>query len=120
MSRSLENVGGVPAKSSDETESGSPTNVAPPAVLVRLSVKVIGEALACPTTKTKAREHSHTFARRPVPVVARAAFRKGHGVADLHLHKLDEPLVIAWRRVLAIEVIDDLRQVAGQPVCTEN
>jgi hypothetical protein len=27
-------------------------------------------------------------------------------VADLHLHKLDEPLVIAWRRVLAIEVID--------------
>jgi len=34
--------------------------------LVRLSVKVIGEALACPTTKTKAREHSHTFARRPV------------------------------------------------------
>jgi len=59
-------VPAVPAKSSDKTESGSPTNVAPPAVLVRLSVKVIGEALACPTTKTKAREHSHTFARRPV------------------------------------------------------
>ena len=56
----------VPAKSSDKTKSGSPTNVAPPAVLVRLSVKVIGEALACPTTKTKAREHSHTFARRPI------------------------------------------------------
>ena len=46
----------------------------------------------------------------------RAAFRKRHGVADLHLHKLDEPLVIAWRRVLAIEVIDDLGQVAGQPL----
>src|SRR4051812_17812184 len=29
---------------------------------------------------------------------------------------LDEPLVIAWRRVLAIEVIDDLGQVAGQPL----
>ena len=53
---------------------------------------------------------------RPLPVVARAAFRKGHGVADLHLHKSDEPLVIAWRRVLAIEVIDDLGQVAGQPL----
>src|SRR5262245_31843216 len=48
--------------------------------------------------------------------VARAAFRKRHGVADLHLHKLDEPLVIAWRRVLAIEVIDDFGQVAGQPL----
>jgi hypothetical protein len=66
VSRSLKNVPAVPAKSSDKTESGSPTNVTPPAVLVRLSVKVIGEALACPTTKIKAREHSHTFARRPV------------------------------------------------------
>ena len=37
-------------------------------------------------------------------------------MADLHLHKLDEPLVIAWRRLLAIEVIDDLGQVAGQPL----
>ena len=46
----------------------------------------------------------------------RAAFRKRHGVADLHLYKLDEPLVVAWRRVLAIEVIDDLGQVAGQPL----
>jgi hypothetical protein len=27
-------------------------------------VKVIGEALACPTTKTKAREHSHIFEGR--------------------------------------------------------
>ena len=41
---------------------------------------------------------------------------KRHGVADLHLYKLDEPLVVAWRRVLAIEVIDDLGQVAGQPL----
>ena len=55
-----------PQNRATKTESGSPTNVAPPAVLVRLSVKVIGEALACPTTKTKTREHSHTFARRPV------------------------------------------------------
>ena len=27
------------------------------------------------------------------------------------MHKLDEPLVIAWRRVLAIEVIDDLAKL---------
>ncbi|MGC2747903.1 MAG: hypothetical protein WA309_10635 [Pseudolabrys sp.] len=30
------------------------------------------------------------------------------------MYKLDEPLVVAWRRVLAIEVIDDLGQVAGR------
>ena len=32
------------------------------------------------------------------------------------MYKLDEPLVVAWRRVLAIGVIDDLGQVAGQPL----
>jgi hypothetical protein len=70
--------------------------------------------LRAPADRAGRDDRAEYRSSRPLPVVARAAFRKRHGVADLHLHKLHEPLVIAWRRVLAIEVIDDLGQVAGQ------